>query len=48
MTNEEAIEELREKLIHIAMQFDKWLEDTANELNMDKNEVQALIKQLLQ
>lgn len=42
------IEELRAKMIHIAESFNNWLENTAEEYNMDKGEVQGLIKQLLQ
>ena len=44
----EISELLRLKLIQIAESFDKWLENTAKEQNMDKNQIQELIKQLLQ
>lgn len=39
-------EELQ-KLIKIAESFDKWLEDTAREQDIPKDDIQALIKQML-
>ena len=43
-----ATEELQTKLIQIVESFDQWLEDTGKQQNMSKDDVQALIKQLLQ
>ena len=37
----------KEDLIHIAEDFNKWLEDMAEKYNLDKNDVQDLIKQFL-
>ena len=42
------INELRQKLLSIATEFDKWLEKMEQEYNIPKNEIQALIKQFLQ
>lgn len=36
-----------EQLLHIAKDFNKWLEDMSEKYNWDKDEVQALIKQFL-
>ena len=40
--------EMLQKLLSIAEEFDKWLEKMAREYNMPKDEIQALIKQFLQ
>lgn len=42
------IEELRQKMIEIAKSFDEWLEETAKQYEMPKDDVQSLIKQFLQ
>lgn len=47
MTNN-IVNEMRQKLLSIAEEFDKWLEKMEQEYNMPKNEIQALIKQFLQ
>ncbi len=41
------IEDLRAKMINIAVSFDEWLENMAKEHNMSKDDVQSLIKQFL-
>lgn len=41
------LEEMQQKLISIAEDFDKWLEEMAKKYNMPKDDVQALIKQFL-
>ena len=41
------ISELREIMIHIAESFNEWLEVTAQEYNMSKDDVQNLIKRFL-
>ena len=41
------LEEMQQKLISIAEDFDKWLEEMAKKYNMPKDEIQALIKQFL-
>ena len=41
------IKELRDKMIHIAESFNEWIETTAQEYNMSKDDVQDLIKQFL-
>ena len=42
------VEELRQKLLSIAEDFGKWLEEAEQKYNMPKDEIQALIKQFLQ
>ena len=42
------IEELRQKLLSIAEDFDKWLEEAGQKYNMPKDEIQALIRHFLQ
>lgn len=42
------LEELQQKLLSIAEDFNKWLEDMESKYNMSKDEIQALIKQFLQ
>jgi len=37
----------REELIHIAEDFNKWLEETAEKYGLDKDDVQSMIKQFL-
>lgn len=38
---------IRENVICIAEDFDKWLEDIAEKYNLNKNDIQTLIKQFL-
>lgn len=37
----------REEIIHIAEEFNEWLENIAEKYGWDKNDIQFLIKQFL-
>ena len=38
----------QEQLIEIASSFDEWLDDTSSEINVDKMDLQDIIKQFLE
>jgi hypothetical protein len=47
MTNNEDLVNLRENLFDLLEDFNKWLEDMSEKYGMDKDDIQALIKQFL-
>ena len=42
------VNEMQQKLLSIAKEFDKWLEKSAEKYDMSKDDIQELIKQFLQ